>query len=127
MKKTIFKNAFYIIILVMIFGFTFAQKAYLSVTYKGKIGKYPIVMELVEGDSFYGDYFYLSKNKKIKLSTDENVNNNGKVILYEKVNNVKTGFFVFSIINFDKAILRGKWYSMDGSKSYDVVLYRINR
>ncbi len=125
--KTIFKNAFYIIILVLIFSFTYVQKAYLSVTYKGKIGKYPIVMELVEGDSFYGDYFYLSKNKKIKLSTDENVYNKGKVILYEKVNNVKTGFFVFNTINFDKASLRGKWHSMDGSKSYDVVLYQINR
>ena len=38
--KTIFKNAIYIIILVLIFGFTYVQKAYLSATYKGKIGKY---------------------------------------------------------------------------------------
>jgi hypothetical protein len=111
----------------MMFGFSYAQKAYFSATYKGKIGKYPIIMELVQGDSFYGDYFYLSKNKKITLSTDDNVNNKGKVILYEKVNNVKTGFFVFNTINFDKASLRGKWYSIDGSKSYDVVLYQINR
>ncbi len=125
--KTMFKKTFYIIILVMIFGFSYAQKAYISATYKGKIGKYAIVMELFQGDSYYGDYFYLSKNKKIKLSTDENINNRGKVILYEKVNNVKTGFFVFNTINFDKASLRGKWYSMDGSKSYDVVLYQINR
>lgn len=102
----------------------YSQKAYETATYKGKVGKYKIIMEIVHGDNFYGDYFYLSKNKKISFSAEETIQN-GKIILYEKVNDVKTGFFVFKSIDFEKNSLSGKWFSIDGSKSYDVILYKI--
>ena len=82
-------------------------------------------MEIVQDDYFSGNYFYLSQNKKINFSSDE-VLGNGKVILYEKVNNIKTGFFVFKNIDFEKNILKGKWFSIDGSKSYEVILYKLN-
>lgn len=51
----------------MMFGFSYAQEGYLSATYKGKIGKYAIVMELFQGDGYYGDYFICQKIKKLHL------------------------------------------------------------
>ena len=120
MKKTIL-----IIITILSFTITYSQKAYELTTYKGSIGKYKIVMEIVQDDYFSGDYFYLTQNKKINFSSEEIVGN-GKVILYEMVNNIKTGFFVFKNIDFKKNILKGQWFSIDGSKSYKVILNKIN-
>lgn len=119
------KKTFLIIITILSFTIAYSQKANEITTYKGSIGKYKIVMEIVQDDYFSGNYFYLSQNKKINFSSDE-VIGNGKVILYEKVNNIKTGFFVFKNIDFEKNILKGKWFSIDGSKSYEVILYKLN-
>ena len=65
------------------------------------------------------------KSTRINFSSEEIVGN-GKVILYEKVNNIKTGFFVFKNIDLKKNILKGQWFSIDGSKSYKVILNKIN-
>lgn len=117
MKKLIY------VFFIFCIGNVFSQK----ITYKGKIGKFPIIMELMQDGNLAGDYFYLSQNKKINLYTDDSVYTKGKIILYEKVNGVKTGFFVFQELNLESDSLKGKWFSMDGSKIYVVTLYRINK
>jgi len=120
MKKTILS-----IVSILCFTISYSQKAYEMETYKGSIGKYKIIMEIVGDEYFSGSYFYLSKNKKIHFSSEKAVCN-GKVILYEKVNNIKTGFFVFKNIDFEKKTLIGKWYSINRFRSYDVILNKIN-
>ena len=120
------KNIFWIILIAMSLLFSkglYAQKAYMSSKYSGTIGSNKIALEMVEGDKWMGDYYYVKHKQKIEFTSDKMIPDEGKkIILNESVNNKKTGYFVFTEIDLDKPSLNGTWYSADGSKSYPVKL-----
>ena len=104
-----------------------AQKAYDSRKYSGTIGKNPIVLEMVSGDFWMGDYYYTKHNKKIQFTSDKMIYEEGKQIkLKEFVNGKNTGYFLFTVIDFNKKKLNGKWFTPDGKKSYVVLLTKID-
>jgi hypothetical protein len=123
------KNLLLVIILNFISNSIDAQTIWTNTAkLKGTIGTYEIAMTLAVpyGGATpcftIGEYYYLSKKKIIDLCSDDDV----KII--ERVNGKSTGYFVLN--NWDKRVgqtVLGKWYTMDGKKSYPVSLKVISR
>ncbi len=124
MKKTLFIATF-----LLTFSFVNSQTIWMDETkLKGTIGKYEIVMTLANpyggATSCYtiGEYFYVSKKKKINLCSGEDE----KII--ENINGKDTGYFIIN--NWDKKVgqtVVGSWHTMDGKKSYPVTLKVIGK
>ena len=95
---------------------------------KGTIGQYEIVMTLGVpyggGTPCFtlGEYYYSSKKKNIRLCSEDDE----KII--ERVGGKETGYFILK--DWNKKIgqtVVGSWHSMDGKKSYPVVLKVIGK
>ena len=95
---------------------------------KGTIGQYEIAMTLGVpyggGTPCFtiGEYYYSSKKKKIRLCSEDDE----KII--ERVDGNATGYFILK--DWNKKIgqtVVGSWHSMDGKKSYPVVLKVIGK
>jgi hypothetical protein len=119
------KKLFFAITVLLVFNIGSAQTVWMNETkLKGTIGKYPIAMILASpygGASScitIGKYYYVSKKKAIDLCSEDDE----KII--ERIDDTETGYFVLND-NWDKKIgqvVLGKWYTMDGRKSYPVIL-----
>ena len=125
------KNIIKIFLLSICFAGTafesISQKAYMSEQYFGTVGDKKIVMELVEGDTWFGDYYYEKYLKKITLRSDKLIDEEkSKVTINEYVNEKKTGSFVFTDLDLTKKTLTGTWYNKDGSRSLPVLLNRVS-
>jgi hypothetical protein len=98
-----------------------------EVKYNGKIGSSPIILTFLVPDHFYnyihGNYYYTKYKKEIEFQGEDGVFE-GSIKLLESFNGKNTGYFIFDNIDgieFPKKIV-GKWYNVDGSKSFDVAL-----
>ena len=113
-----------------------AQVTFETYKYSGIIGGTTVVMTFYAnecaGCRVTGDYYYTKYNKKIELQSENEV----KII--ESVNGKNTGYFIFkgatqagtynpdadggpAAYEFPDKLI-GKWYTMDGTKFYDVIL-----
>lgn len=114
----------------------FSQRRVSTYTYKGLLGKYAIVLNIYIPESWYnydsGDYYYVKNKVVIEFEgSEQKTGKETKQRLYETVNGKRTGYFIFDspdyflsdIVNNQR--ITGKWYSMDGKRSYDVFLSRI--
>ena len=124
------KNVIKVLLLICFTGMTFesiSQKAYMSERYFGTVGNKKIVMELVEGDTWFGDYYYEKYLTKISLRSDKLIGEEkNKVTINEYVDENKTGRFVFTDLDLTKKTLTAVWYNKDGSKSLPVTLNRVS-
>lgn len=133
------KKCFLIFMVMALISLAKAQNFTQTYTYHGKIGESPIVLKFYIPINWYnfdsGEYYYVKYKKPISFKGSEPVTGKEKVQrLYEAVNGKRTGYFIFDSPNYflmdvvGNPRLTGKWYSMDGSKVYRVVLdYRGNR
>ena len=96
--------------------------------FEGTIGSYGIVMTLAipYGGATQcfttGEYYYSKVNKRIDLCSEDDE----KII--ERVEGNETGYFVLK--DWNKEIgqtVVGSWYTIDGAKSYPVVLKVIGK
>jgi hypothetical protein len=127
-SKTKFLTSTLIFLLAIFISNTVtAQTQYAEYEYTGKIGNNAINLIFLEPDHFYnhlqGVYSYTKYNKRIEFNGEDG-EFEGKVKLIESVNGKNTGYFVFNDLDYTKNKIIGKWYSMDGSKSFDVILYK---
>lgn len=112
-------------------GDAIAQIEITEVRYSGTIGSSAIVLTFEIPSRHYnevhGSYYYTQYRKNIVFKDEEGVFE-GPVKLTEYYNGKPTGYFRFRDLDgFDfPSSLSGKWYSMDGQKSYPVSLRRIN-
>lgn len=129
-------NVFLIFFLVsMVSSSAFAQRFYTTqITYYGKVGEYPVEMNIVEvlgmtKASYSGSYQYLKVGQKIELNFHTNTDvvlieepeydiEEGRVKVKEFIGNKHTGTFYFDKQYFDgqvenQKILRGYWHSPD--------------
>jgi len=108
---------------------TLAQTLSIEYKYTGTVGNNSVEVVFIELDKWYnhlqGYYFYTKYNKKIEFRGEDGVFE-GMVKLTESVNGKNTGYFVFYDLDYSKRKLTGKWYTMDGRKSYTVVLTKSN-
>lgn len=99
-----------------------------DLTLEGKVGNYPVVMEIQvwgSGPNIVGGYYYYKSkgpNNKIDLSPDNNLQKGDGVcpVLEESVNGVVTGTFHASY--WDVNTMRGTWISASGSKQLPFTL-----
>jgi hypothetical protein len=123
------KKILLIVTFLLTFSYANSQTIWMSETkLKGTIGKYEIFMTLAVpyggASSCFtvGKYFYVSKKKKIDLCSEDDE----KII--ENTNGIDTGYFIIN--NWDKKVgqtVVGSWHTMDGRKSYPVVLKVIGK
>jgi len=121
-----------------------SQNIYDIVTYKGKIGTSDVVLKMsYAGDILLGEYYYSKFNKTISYRSEKNyVDESEIVILKEYIDNnfanyeqvikameKSTGYFKFKLQDLnkyeDQKTLKGRWFSSDGKKSYEVILTKI--
>jgi hypothetical protein len=123
MKKTI--TLLVICISIFFSKNLLAQTRFVEYKFTGAIGNNLITLTFVEPDHFYnylqGYYYYTKYKKKIEFSGEEGVFD-GQVKLTETANGKNTGYFVFNNLDYSKNKIVGKWYTIDGRKSFDVVL-----
>ena len=114
-----------------------AQVTFETYKYSGTIGGNAVFMTFYAnecaGCSVNGDYYYIKYNKKIEFRSTYN-----SLKIIESVNGKDTGYFIFkgnyqagkynpdadggpAAYDFPDKLI-GKWYTMNGTKSYDVVL-----
>jgi hypothetical protein len=102
-----------------------SQSPVVEYKFSGTIGTSAIELTFVEPANWYnyiqGYYVYTKYKSKIEFKGDEGVFD-GKVILTEYTEGKETGYFVFFDLDYTKAKIEGKWYTMDGSKVFDVTL-----
>ena len=119
------KIATILVLTVILSSKLLAQTQYVEYKFQGTINNNPIVITFLEPDHFFnyfqGNYFYTKYNKKIEFRGEDGVFD-GHVKLTESVNGINTGYFIFENLDYSKNKVVGKWYSMDGKKSYDVIL-----
>lgn len=93
--------------------------------FTGTIGNNSIELTFQEFATNYnwlsGYYSYTKYNKTIEFAGEEGVFD-GQILLKETVNGQNTGYFIFNNLDYSQNKIVGKWYNMDGSVSYDVVL-----
>lgn len=93
--------------------------------FTGTIGNNSIQLTFQEFATNYnwlsGYYSYTKYNKTIEFAGEEGVFD-GQILLKETVNGQNTGYFIFNNLDYSQNKIVGKWYNMDGSVSYDVVL-----
>jgi len=106
-----------------------AQTRSVEYEYTGTIGNNSVKVTFLELEQMYnwlqGYFLYTKYNKKIEFRGEEGVFD-GKEKLTESVDGKNTGYFIFYDLDYSKTKITGKWYTMDGSKSYDVVLNKVN-
>ena len=132
MKRTVVLLVLFLSILVS--NTISAQTLYDTYKFTGTIGDAAIVLNFRIPGNMYnwdqGDYYYVQFKKTIEFAgTEQKAGSNEPQKLIERTNGIATGYFIFDspdyflmeIITQNK-ILTGKWYSMDGKKSFKVVL-----
>ena len=91
-----------------------------DLTLEGKVGNYPVVMEIQVWGSgpniIGGTYYYKSQgsSRRIEISEDQNIQNGDGIypVLEESVNGKVTGTFHAS--HWDMKTMRGTWISANG-------------
>ena len=99
-----------------------------DITLEGKVGKYPIVMELQmwgSGPNINGGWYYYKSqgpNNRIDVSNDLNFDEGDGYYprLEESVNDKVTGTFYAS--HWDMNTMSGTWISADGKKQFPFTL-----
>jgi len=126
------KSLIFVILCLGIFLSTkiYAQTQFTEYKFQGTINNNPIIITFLEPDHFYnyfqGNYYYTKYKKKIEFRGVDGVFD-GHVKLTESVNGKNTGYFIFENLDYSKNKVVGKWYSMDGEKSYDVILTKTSK
>ena len=113
-----------------------AQTQFDTFKYQGKIGTSSIVLNFYIPSTMYnfdqGDYYYVKTKKIIKFAGSMPDLDASQQKLYESVNGNKTGYFIFDAPDYflldivGQQTITGKWFSMDGTKSHNVILNKIN-
>lgn len=139
MKKIIIASI--LLLSVLIPNILSSQNIYETIKYKGKVGTSDVVVNIsYMGNVLFGNYYYTKYNSKINfMSKKDYMNEKDTVILIEyidtgfskheeieKAMEKSTGNFRFSLNDLKnfmtKNTLYGKWFSSDGTTSYNVVL-----
>ncbi len=106
----------------------FAQTRFTEYKFEGAIANSPIVLIFEEPDHFFnniqGSYYYTKFKKKISFSGPEG-QFDGRLKLIESVDDKNTGYFIFENLDYTKDKVVGKWFTMDGKKSFDVILNKV--
>jgi hypothetical protein len=107
----------------------FSQTRTTEYKYKGYIGNSEVFVTFEELDHHYdriqGYYVYTKYNKRIYFEGESGVFD-GKQKLTENVGGTNTGYFIFYNLNYSSNSVQGKWFSMDGNRSYNVTLSKDN-
>ncbi len=102
-----------------------AQTGAVPYKYTGTIGNNAVIVTFLELDQWYdrvqGYYVYTKDNKNIEFRGEE-MDFEGEQKLTESKNGQNTGYFIFYDLDYSKTKITGKWFTMDGEKSYDVLL-----
>ena len=130
------KTRFLIAFILTSTSMVFSQQGVVTYSYKGMLGNSAIVLNLyIPGNWYnydYGDYYYVKNKVVIEFQgSEQKTGKEKKQRLYETVNGKRTGYFIFDSPDYflsdivHNQRITGKWYSMDGKRSYDVFLSRI--
>ena len=121
------KIILFIGICIAISKYASSQTQFVEYKFTGTIGNNQIAMTFLEPDHFYnylqGYYSYTKYKKDIEFQGEDGVFD-GEEKLIESSNGKNTGYFIFYNLDYSKSKIIGKWYTMDGSKSYTVTLMK---
>jgi hypothetical protein len=110
--------------LIHVFGFS--QTFYEEYPFQGKIGPSTIDLTFLEPDHFFDRFqgFYISDKKVRHDFVGDEMVLDGEIILTESIDDIPAGYLVFYDLDYSKSIVKGTWFNIDHTISFEFTLYK---